>query len=741
MSEVFEIFEPGLVVKIGEREEIVPESQVEFEVVEIEEDITVPHHHHHEERPTGDGDGTNEIIIIEETAAASIIDIETTSDSSPSPTPENQEDSKQFSTKSRPAKHRGDKRVKSRTKQIRAENVSKRKSKRTKTTPLPVVKEKVTRKMRQSAKAKLKKEKTRKANLYLRKGLDNPTSAPSVADIPEAQRIKCGLEEFQSGKFKTVTAAAAYWRVHAGKLYRRSKAEVPMTTQHGPAPVLTEEEEQDLANWVLTMSEGGFQVPAVLLRDAVQSFFKRDNSPFINGRPSYRWYYSFLRRHPKLKEMKTSNLALLCDAAPTKRGLDEWFRELKSLLIKLDIVDKPSQIFNYAETTFEIDKKTSKIVVFAEPFVCLAVGRRRATVGMCASADGHLLPPFIIYRYRGMCHKTNQWDPLDGASKGSGVIILERDGKKQDAFSSWLEWHFVKNLGNARPVVLLLSCQHNSIPYEAYVTARKNDVYLFRVPTKAMSLVQPLDIGEDGPFRMAWLTKWTTQNQWLPVRTDNVAHVISSAWKEADNSEAIRSCFIQSGVYPLDREMVDDAHLPDKILNSPERNPPKYKEPVQGDDDQEKHLSTSATSSNVAEIVFKKLDDKLDKTTRETYRTCIESGLDLEETPLFSVWKKLYKEAYHTESKSTWKFSKSGKSSRRRGRKQSPRRRKRSSKHSKDEVYCPVCEEEYWEDGEDWIGCDGQCQSWYHINCLPPEVVTPALLEDKEMVCPKCVHS
>ena len=73
MSEVFEICEPGLVVKIGEREEIVPESQVEFEVVEIEEDVTVPHHHHHEERPTGDGDGTNEIIIIEETAAASII--------------------------------------------------------------------------------------------------------------------------------------------------------------------------------------------------------------------------------------------------------------------------------------------------------------------------------------------------------------------------------------------------------------------------------------------------------------------------------------------------------------------------------------------------------------------------------------------------------------------------------------------------------------------------------------------
>lgn len=666
------------------------------------------------------------------------VDIETTSDSSPSPTPERHESPKRVTTKSIPVRQRGERRSKSRTKQVRAENASNRKSKRTKTTSLPVVQKKVTRKIRQSAQAKLKKEKTRQANLYLRKGLDDPTSAPSIANVPEKERLKCGIAELESGKFKTVSAAAAYWRVHAGKLYRRYRGEIPVDAQHGPAPVLTGEEEQDLANWVLTMSERGFQVPAALVRDAVQSFFKRDNSPFINGRPSYRWYYSFLRRNPKLKEIKTSSLGLLCDAAPTKRVLDEWFRELKSFLIKLGISDKPGQIFNYAETTFEIDKKTDEVVILSDAFSGLLVNRRGATVGICASADGRLFPPFVIYR--GMCHKTHQWDPLDGATKGSGAFILEKDGKKQDAFGSWIEWHFVKNLGKARPVVLLLSCHHNAIPYEAYVTARQNDVYLFRVPTKAISLVQPLDIGEDGPFRSAWLTKWTSQNQHFPVRTNNIARVISSAWKEAENSEAIRSCFIQSGVYPLDREMVDDDHLPDGNLNFLDKNPPKYEEPIRGGD-QETHFSTSEPCSKLPEVVFHKLDEKLDKTTRETYRTCIESGLDLEETPLFSVWKKLYMEAYHGESNTSSKISKSGKRSRRQGKKQSSARAKRTRKHDKDVVYCPACDEEYREDGEDWIGCDGQCQSWYHINCLPPEVVTPALLEDKEMVCPKCVVS
>ncbi|XP_022090455.1 uncharacterized protein LOC110979178 [Acanthaster planci] len=617
----------------------------------------------------------------------------------------------------------------------------------------PKTKKHVSKKERLSLQAKLKKEKIRKANQYLRRGLDNPTSAPEVADIPELERLKCGLEDLVSGKFKTVSDAAAYWRVHAGKLYRRYRGDIPCDSRHGPAPVLTSAEEEDLAHWILTMSQRGFQVSASMARDAVQSFFKRDNSPFINGRPSYRWYYSFLRRNPKLRDMKPSNLALLCDANPSKAVLDEWFKEFTSFIMKLDLAEKPGQIFNYAETGFEMNKTTDHIVISAQPScgrskpTCL---KRGVIVGMCTSADGQLLPPFMIYR--GQKHMPPHWDPLDGAPRGSRTFLLEKDGEKQEAFSQWMEHHFLKNIGRQRPVVLLLSSHQNEVSYKTYVTACQNDVYLFRILPKAASLLQPLDVdGEagEGPFRSAWIMKWVTDNRTVSVTFHNAAKVISSAWKEAENSEAIRTCFIQSGIYPLDREMINDDHLVEGNLDFLNKDAPRFQLSLplhasQNDhptsDTSQSGYPTADTNASVAEAVFHRLDEKLDKTTRETYRTCIKSGLDLEETPLFSVWKRLYLDAYHSDPQ---KSPKTGRAKRptRSSKKQSLRGR-RTGRHSKDDVFCPVCDERFGDDGgEDWIGCDGQCQSWYHVNCLPPEVVTPALLEDKEMICPDCLDT
>ncbi|XP_038078119.1 uncharacterized protein LOC119745666, partial [Patiria miniata] len=778
MSEETESTEPEVVFQVEGQEEVISEV-LEFEFVEHHEQVQVEHVDMVEEHGNEQEDENMELEGVSsaseyveedgdrvditskhgqhdrepERYIINTVDIETTSDSSPhSSSAETDHEPEQPTKNLRSDRLKKDKESKTKKKHIKAGRITKRTRREKTRTASPKAKKHVGRRTRQSRQAQLKKEKIKMANQYLRKGLDNPTSAPEVADIPELERLKRGLEDLTSGKYKTVSAAAAYWRVHAGKLYRRYRGDIPCDSRHGPAPVLTGAEEEDLATWILTMSQRGFQVSAALVRDAVQSFFKRDNSPFINGRPSYRWYYSFLQRNDKLKHLKPSNLTLLCDSNPTKAVISEWFQELTSFLLKLGIAEKPGQIYNYAETGFEMNKNTDRIVVFSQAArgkskpTCL---KRGVIVGMCASADGRILPPFIIYRGQKM---PQHWDPLDGAPKGSGTFFLEKDGEKQEAFSHWMEHHFLKNIGRKRPVVLLLSSHQSEISYKTYVTARQNHVYLFRIPLKAASLLQPIDVGGEageGPFRSAWIMKWVTENRSVPVNFHNVAQVINSAWHEAENSEAIRTCFIQSGIHPLDREMIDDDHLPEGDLDFLNKDAPQFEESLPLHASQNVHPTSDTNANdyptadadpNVAEVVFHKLDRKLDKTTRETYRTCIKSGLDLEETPLFSVWKRLYLEAFHSNSQSsprTRKAKRSTGSSKR----QSPRG-KRTSKHGKDDVFCPVCDERFGDDGgEDWIGCDGRCQSWYHVNCLPPEVVTPALLEDKEMVCPDCSSS
>ncbi|XP_038078568.1 uncharacterized protein LOC119745937 [Patiria miniata] len=622
--------------------------------------------------------------------------------------------------------------------------------------------------------AKQKKKKKKKCKAvrsvdYKRVGLDHPTSSPAIAKMSENDRIKGAMNDLTSGRFRFVSKAAAYWQVHAAKLYRRHSGEVPLVARRGPKSALTEQDEEALVDWVVTMGKKGFPVAPSMVCDAVKVFFKKEGNPFINDRPSHTWYHKFVRRHPKLQEgLKMSRMTAICRAEDTKIMIDEWFRELNQYLTDLGVADKPAQIWCFGQTGFEMNKRTQRMVLtFFRPRERAATSpidlddydqRREVDICVCANAAGNLLPPFIICK--GLKHAPKDSSFLEDAPRGSGMLLLEGYSGAEDSFGYWIKNHLVPNLGEERPVVLLVELNESEISYGAYTAASRHGIHLFRVPPQASALLLPLNIGDEGAFKSSWLMKWVKSNRHVPVNFKNVGGVISEAWLYAENPEAIRTCFIQSGVYPLDREMVDDEHLPRgdyRILDAV--NQPDDEVAVDGSDgddgtDEDADHTDSLTQELFEEripeskqpiaalLLFQKLDDTLEKSTQETYRTCVESGLDLQEDPLFAIWKKLYTEAFRNDPNvpltsveevvviTTEK------------------------QESKDFVFvrglgqedsqhtvCPVCKEQYGDDEEEWIGCDGDCQMWYHVHCLPPELVTPAMLEDKEMFCPQCSKS
>ena len=595
-------------------------------------------------------------------------------------------------------------------------------------------------------KVKTQKRKKYKSTDYKRVGLDHPTSSPDIAKMSENDRIKCAMNDLALGKFKFVSKAAAYWRVHAAKLYRRHNGEVPLDARRGPRKVLTEQEEDDLVNWVVTMGKRGFPVAPGMVCDAVKLFFKKDGNPFTNDRPSHTWYHKFVRRHTKLaKGLRMSRLTSICRAELTKAVIDEWFHELQSFLTELGIADKPDQIWSYGETGFEMNKRTDRIIMnFSKPTgktQADAHHRREIKICVCGNASGDLLPPFIICK--GLKHVYKDFDFLDGAPKGSGKMLLDRYTENKDIFGYWINNHFVHKLGEKHPVVLLVDCNECEISYGAYAVAMENNIHLFRVPPQATTLIQPINIGEDGSFKSSWLVKWVKSNRHVSVSVKNVGSVIGEAWIEADKPEVIRGCFIQSGIFPLDREMVDDEHLPSgnlKFLDIVNHSDVDNDHNDSGDGESEEHIAES-DQPIAALLLFQKLDDTLDKTTREMYRTFVERSLDFEEDSIFSVWKKLYTEAFQNDPNvpltsveevvvTTTKQEKSTA--------QNSRESSLEVGVTDDKTICPVCYEKFGEDDEEWIGCDGECQQWFHVNCLPPELVTPVMLEDKEMFCPQC---
>lgn len=90
---------------------------------------------------------------------------------------------------------------------------------------------------------------------------------------------------------------------------------------------------------------------------------KRDN-PFLNNTPGKKWYASFLRRNPELRQRTVQNLTIT-RASITSGQLENWFIEIHTYLVENkynDILGDPQRIFNADETAFFLNLKGDKVL-------------------------------------------------------------------------------------------------------------------------------------------------------------------------------------------------------------------------------------------------------------------------------------------------------------------------------------------------------------------------------------------
>ena len=118
----------------------------------------------------------------------------------------------------------------------------------------------------------------------------------------------------------------------------------------------------------------------------------------------------------------------------TEEARQGWFALLKSTLERLDLMDKPAQIFNADESGFS-DKTCSKLKIRLLPMIIRfylgkhviinsstrhvfetngGPGKNYTTALIAISAAGQVLPPFIVYSGKNLI---NNWcrDGQDGS--------------------------------------------------------------------------------------------------------------------------------------------------------------------------------------------------------------------------------------------------------------------------------------------------------------------------------------
>ena len=197
--------------------------------------------------------------------------------------------------------------------------------------------------------------------------------------------------------------AARLHNVPVETLRRRVIGAVSSDCKPGPTTILTKEEEECLAHYVIEMADRGFGLQSEDLLRTAFTIVDRSGRPhpFQNGMAGRGWLEAFRRRHPEISFRTPQALSYSRAAGASKPAVDDFFAKLGGLYGRLNLINKPMQVYNVDETGISVVHKPGKVLT--------AVGRKHVysitsgekgktyTVVVCVSASGQAMPPLMIY--------------------------------------------------------------------------------------------------------------------------------------------------------------------------------------------------------------------------------------------------------------------------------------------------------------------------------------------------------
>ena len=241
-------------------------------------------------------------------------------------------------------------------------------------------------------------------------------------------------------------------------LQDRLNGRIEIERRCGPLPVLTSQEENQFADWLIELANRSFGVSKDSLFQAVKKFLDKDGrpTPFKNNKPGNKWFRGFVKRNPKVKVRKARPLEKK-RAKISKDDVDAWFDDFQEFLVAKNLANKPSQIWNCDETGFDMQGRAGNIIGPSDrkqaPYRVLSGSREHITMLPCFNACSQWMPPYFIFPGKRI---PVTYNPLEGGVDGSVFSVTDSGYMDTQTFYMWFANHFLPNLPPARPVVLLI---------------------------------------------------------------------------------------------------------------------------------------------------------------------------------------------------------------------------------------------------------------------------------------------
>ena len=153
-------------------------------------------------------------------------------------------------------------------------------------------------------------------------------------------------------------------RVPLETLRRRVNETVDVACRPGPLPVLSKEEEDALAHYIIQMvnMEIGLSREDVMRLGFLLAEKSGKRHPFENGMAGRGWFDGFRARHPNLTLRTPQPLSYNRAHGVNDVVIQNFFAKLDATYARLNIFSKPMLIYNMDETGVSVVHKVGKVV-------------------------------------------------------------------------------------------------------------------------------------------------------------------------------------------------------------------------------------------------------------------------------------------------------------------------------------------------------------------------------------------
>ena len=335
------------------------------------------------------------------------------------------------------------------------------------------------------------------------------------------------------------------------------------TNKLGRPNELSEVEEDLLAERIKLMGDWGYPLNMVDVRKLVQDYLNSSgkSSRWRDNYPGEDWARGFVKRRSDLSN-RMSNLIKRSRAQLSREMVRDFYENYEKVAEDIPA----SNVFNYDETNLTDDPGAKKAlfrrgVKYAEK-VC-DHSKSAISVMFCGSADGKLLPPYVVYKAGNLY---DSW--CKGGPKGTRYNVTKSGWFDMPVFEDWFENSFLPEVRRLEGKKVLTGDNLAShISTNVIELCKQHNIEFVCLPPNSTHILQPLDVGLYGPMKAHWRSILRDLKERdpsaKPVNKVVFPGMLKQLVEKVDSQQLLPKAFEKCGMFPINCERPSQ-RIPDR---------------------------------------------------------------------------------------------------------------------------------------------------------------------------------